>query len=90
LALNVAGSFGGLALGLALALVPEFLGMTVTSPKQIVDATGLVVLGVIPVLQTYADRRRRRWAIASTATAAIFLLILCGALLLYHYQDTLF
>ena len=87
--LNVAGSLGGLALGLVLALATEFLGITITSPEQIVTATGGLVLGVIPILRTRADQRRRRWTVASAATGAV-MLVLVGAFLLYQYHDRIF
>ena len=84
--INAGGGIVGLGLGLLLALVTEFLGMSITSPEQIVEASGIPVLEVIPVIQTRADRRTRRkrlvWAAASSIVMS--LLGVC-AFLLYRY-----
>jgi hypothetical protein len=76
-----------LALGLLLALVTEFLGISITAPEQITAATGLPVLEVIPMIQTRADRiaRKRRILVAAVATAVTGVLGCC-VLLLYHYR----
>jgi polysaccharide chain length determinant protein (PEP-CTERM system associated) len=88
--MNGAGGILGLVLGLALALVTEFLGMTITSTDQITAATGLTVLASIPNISTYADvvaRRRRR-----IVTAASVVLGAAGlaALMLYQHRDQFF
>ena len=85
--INAAGSFIGLGLGLFLALVTDFLGVSITAPQQITEAFGLPVLEVIPVIQTYADRRTRKkrlvWATVSCLLATI--LASC-AILIYRYR----
>lgn len=54
-----AGAAAGLVLGLLLALVVEFLGRPMRSPRQI-QGLGLPVLGVVPVLGATKSRRRFR------------------------------
>ncbi len=84
--INTAGSLAGLGLGFILALITEFLGMTITSAEQIVASCGIPVLEVIPNIQTVADRRTRRkrlvWAAASVVVAVLTL----GGIVLYRTQ----
>src|ERR1035437_2687199 len=85
--INAAGSFIGLGLGLLLALVTDFLGVSITAPQQITEAFGLPVLEVIPVIQTYADRRTRKkrlvWATVSCLLAGV---LASGAILVYRFR----
>ena len=85
--INAAGSFIGLGLGLLLALVTDFLGVSITAPQQITEAFGLPVLEVIPVIQTYTDRRIRKkrlvWATVSCVLATV--LASC-AILVYRFR----
>jgi uncharacterized protein involved in exopolysaccharide biosynthesis len=86
--INTAGAFGGLGLGLILALVTEFLGMCITSPEQVTEATGLSVLEVIPVIQTHMDVRLRRkrliWAMVSGLAVTI---LASGVLVFYRFHS---
>lgn len=86
--INAAGSLGGLGLGLLVALISEFLGMSITTSEQITETTGIPVLEVIPVIQTYADRtvRRRRLLIA-TASMVVLAVLGSGAVLVYYYRS---
>jgi uncharacterized protein involved in exopolysaccharide biosynthesis len=88
--INASGSLAGLGLGLFLALVTEFLGMSITGPEQVTVTTGLQVLEVIPVIRTQIDRliwrRRMIWATASGVAIAL----IGGAVLLYHYRSQFF
>jgi polysaccharide chain length determinant protein (PEP-CTERM system associated) len=71
--INAGGAIGGLGLGLLLALLTEFLGMSITAPEQITEATGLSVLEVIPVIMTHIDKRRRkRRLIWGTVSGLVF------------------
>lgn len=83
--INMAGSLAGLGLGLLLALVTDVLGVSITAPRQITEAFGIPVLEVIPVIQTFTDRRARKkklvWATVSCLVATI--LVSC-AILIYH------
>jgi hypothetical protein len=83
----MAGGVLGLGLGLLLALVTDFLGVSITSPKQVTESFGIPVLEVIPVIQTYADQRTRKkrlvWATVSCVLASI--LASC-AFLIYRYR----
>ena len=88
--INVAGSAGGLALGIVLALATELLGFSITVPQQILAATGVPVLGIIPIILTNTDRlQRRRWTMAGAATGLMAVLV-AGALLVYHYRVQIF
>jgi hypothetical protein len=88
--INMAGSAGGLALGLLLALITEFLGISITSPEQITAASGFPVLEVIPIIYTHTDRvMRKRWMIMAVTSAGVVILSGC-AILLYHYRDRVF
>jgi len=88
--INALGSVGGLALGIVLALTTEFLGFSITIPQQILAATGVPVLGIIPIILTNADRlQRRRWTMAGAATGLTAVLV-AGALLVYHYRTQIF
>jgi polysaccharide biosynthesis transport protein len=67
------GVIGGLFLGLLAAVATELLGMSITDSQDVLDTTGVSVLGVIPVIFTQSDKKiqRRRWILAaSTATFA--------------------
>jgi polysaccharide chain length determinant protein (PEP-CTERM system associated) len=86
--INGAGGVAGLGLGILLALITEFMGMSITSSDQIAESTGIPVLEVIPVIQTFADRviRRRRIVIA-TASVILLSVLASGAALLIHYRS---
>jgi hypothetical protein len=85
--INLAGSVAGLGLGLLLALITDFLGVSITSPKQITEAFGIPVLEVIPVIRTYTDRqilkKRLVWGTVSCLVATV--LASC-AFLIYRYR----
>ena len=86
--INAGGAIGGLGLGLFLALLTEFLGMSITSPEQITESTGLAVLEVIPIIQTLSDMRRRKKRLIWGAVSGFAITILAsGAFLFYHYNS---
>ncbi len=76
--IDSAGAVGGLGLGIAIALMTEFLGICITSPDQITAATGLQVLEVIPVITTQADRLVRKRRIAWAAISGIACAVIGG------------
>lgn len=86
--INAAGSVAGLGLGLLLALITEFVGMSITTAEQITESTGIPVLEVIPIIQTYTDRtiRRRRLIWATTSGVALCVLTSC-VVLFYHFRS---
>jgi polysaccharide biosynthesis transport protein len=85
--INAAGSMAGLGLGLLLALITEFVGMSITTAEQITESTGIPVLEVIPIIQTYKDRTiRRRRLIWATASGLMCVLASC-AVLFYHFRS---
>src|SRR5207248_479495 len=61
LLIDVAGAFGGLALGIALTLLLEVGDRTLKTPTDIRLVLNMPVLGLIPVVVTHSERRRARW-----------------------------
>jgi len=88
--INMAGSLGGLALGLALAVITEFRGISITEPQQIASVSGLVVLEVIPIIRTNADRRRWKTKSLWAAVSGVIVMLAIGAFLLYRYGIQVF
>ena len=85
--IDAGGSAAGLALGILVALVSELMGMSITTAHQITDSTGIPVLEVIPVIQTFTDRRvRRRRIVLATVSGVVLALATTGAVLFYHYR----
>ena len=89
LVLNCGGAVVGLGLGLLLAVVTEFLGMTITSAEQITATCGLTVLEVIPIIETRADRRKRR-IIMAAASGAVVTMLATVAILFFYYRGQTF
>jgi succinoglycan biosynthesis transport protein ExoP len=86
--INAAGSLAGLGLGLLLALMTEFVGMSITTAEQITDSTGIPVLEVIPIIQTYTDRViHRRRLIWTTASGVVLCVLVSCAALFYHFRS---
>jgi uncharacterized protein involved in exopolysaccharide biosynthesis len=85
--INAAGAIAGLVLGLLAALATELLGMAITAPLDVTEASGLNVLGMIPVILTQSDQltRRRRWIVA--AASATFTGLVIGAILLLKLHN---
>jgi polysaccharide chain length determinant protein (PEP-CTERM system associated) len=87
LLLNLAGSASGLALGFILALATEFLGLSVTGPEQISEATGLPVFEIIPIIVTSADRRQRRRRLVLAMVSGMVITVAASvAVLIYRYR----
>jgi polysaccharide chain length determinant protein (PEP-CTERM system associated) len=85
--LDAAGALGGLVLGLVLALSTEFLGMSITAPEQVTEASGLAVLEVIPLIETHIGRRRhKRQMLLATVSGALFAVLACCAVFFYRYR----
>ena len=84
--INAGGSAVGLGLGLLLALITEFMGMSITTSEQITESTGIPVLEVIPVIQTYRDQtiQRRRLVLASMSGALVAIVVSCAAFIHYY------
>jgi succinoglycan biosynthesis transport protein ExoP len=80
------GAVAGLALGLLMALASELLGMSITGAQDIVDASSLKVLGVIPVIETQRDRTTRRRRLVVAAASATFATLVLGAVLFLRYH----
>ena len=69
-----------------LALASELTGMSVTTPEQI-ESTGLLLLEVIPVIETDFDRRRRkRQMLWATVSGTVVTVLAGSAVLLYRFR----
>ena len=85
--INAGGAGGGLALGLLLALITEFLGMSITAPEQLADVAGLPVLEVIPIIHTHRDRSRRRRRLVWAMVYGVLVTVLAScSILFYRYH----
>jgi polysaccharide chain length determinant protein (PEP-CTERM system associated) len=85
--IDAAGSVVGLGLGLLLALVTDFFGVSITAPQQITEAFGIPVLEVIPVIQTFTDRRiRKRRLIWATVSCLVATVLASCAILIYRFR----
>jgi polysaccharide biosynthesis transport protein len=88
--INAAGAVGGLGFGVLLALMTEFLGLSITAPEQITATCGLMVLEVIPVIRTRADRMIRRRRIIFALTSVVLIAVVGCAAAAYKYREQLF
>ena len=86
LLINLAGSFGGLIFGLLLATANEFFAPSIVEAQDLAEATGLALLGEIPVIRTQADRRLRKMWILVATTSMVVAALAGGAVLIYHYR----
>ncbi len=80
------GAIAGLVLGLLVALATELLGMSITAEQDIVDATNLKILGVIPVIKTHQDKVTHRRLLMAGASATFAILAL-GAVLFLKFHN---
>lgn len=83
--INMAGTLGGLILGLLLAISSEFLGMSITTAEQVTAASGLSVLEVIPMIHTQATRAANRRRLLLTAASGFAVLVVTGAF--WYFQS---
>jgi succinoglycan biosynthesis transport protein ExoP len=85
--LDTAGAMGGLFLGLVIALLPEFFGMTIIGPQDIEASGNFTILETVPVIMTQFDRVvRRRWMLLGSASAIISITA-AGAFLFLHLRN---
>jgi polysaccharide chain length determinant protein (PEP-CTERM system associated) len=89
--LNLAGSIGGLVLGLGLAIGTELLGNSITTAEQISATTGLVVFEVVPFIQTRSERTLlRKRMLLSAAGGTLLATLAVVAFLIYRYRSLVF
>jgi polysaccharide chain length determinant protein (PEP-CTERM system associated) len=79
--IHTEGALAGLILGLLAALATELLGMSISEPQDVKEASGLDVLGVIPVILTQSDRSARRRRLILAAASATFAVLVIGAII---------
>jgi len=87
LVIDGGGAIAGLVLGLLAALATELLGMSITESKDVTDASGVSVLGVIPVILTQSDRLRRRRRLIVAAASTTFAALVAGAILFLKLRN---
>jgi uncharacterized protein involved in exopolysaccharide biosynthesis len=73
------GIVGGLALGVALAALIEYLDKTLKSEADIKAALNLLVLATIPILPDQNKSRTRRWAMIALSAAVVLVGVLGAA-----------
>jgi succinoglycan biosynthesis transport protein ExoP len=85
--INTVGCVAGLVLGLMLALGKDFLSMSIIAPQDIAAAaSGLAVLGVIPIIQTRSDRRMRTLRMIIGTAFAVVIVLAGTAIVFVHYH----
>ena len=77
----------GVAAGLAFALLLTQLRPTFDTRRALRQATGLPVLGGVMLVQTLAQRMRRRMEVAGFALAALLLVLAYGGVLTVYVAD---
>ena len=77
----------GVAAGLAFALLLTQLRPTFDTRRALRQATGLPVLGGVMLVQTLAQRMRRRMEVAGFAFAALLLVLAYGGVLTVYVAD---
>jgi len=86
LLIDLAGSLGGLLLGVVLSIGSEFFGMSITCANHIPLENGNQVLEIIPNILTAHDlRRKRKQVIMATVSGLVTAVALCGVLI-YHFR----
>jgi polysaccharide chain length determinant protein (PEP-CTERM system associated) len=88
--INSVGSIAGLILGVLLAVGTELLGMAIIAPHDITAVNGPTVLGMIPIIQTQADRCLRKKRIIMAAVSAAVAAMAGCAVLLYHHRGLIY
>jgi hypothetical protein len=74
--MNLIGALAGLALGIGLAGLLEYLDTSLRTDDDVVAAVSLPVLAMIPLMVTTAEERlklRGRWLVVGSAAAAVAL-----------------
>ena len=85
--IDAGGAIAGLTLGILLALMTEFFGISITGPEQMVEATGFPLLEIIPVIKTESDRRiHKRRLLLAAVSSVIVIMLASGAAIFYHYR----
>ena len=81
------GAIAGLVLGLLCALATEFMGMSITDSQDVLEASGVNVLGIIPVILTQSDQMARRRRLVVAAASATFAALVIGAILVFKMHN---
>jgi polysaccharide chain length determinant protein (PEP-CTERM system associated) len=84
--IDFGGAVGGLVLGIVLAVLPEFLGASITSPEQVSTLNGNRILEIIPTVLTNAGAvQRKRKRILLAAASGVTATLVCGAAVIYRF-----
>jgi uncharacterized protein involved in exopolysaccharide biosynthesis len=73
--LQAIGVSAGLAIGLVLAALMEYLDKTLRSEADVTAALNLLVLATIPVLPEVNAREKRRWKVVAVSAAALLVAV---------------
>ncbi len=74
--MNLVGAMAGLAFGIGLAGLLEYLDTSLRTDDDVVMAVSLPVLAMIPLMVTTAEERQKsrgRWLVVGSAAAAVAL-----------------
>lgn len=82
--IDLVGLLAGLFVGCGLALLVELSDSTISRPKDLIDCTGLPVLGCLPHVMN--DRERKHMAMRRWAVTAATITMVAGTLLLTYWQ----
>jgi len=83
LQMNLVGAMAGLALGVGLVLLLEYLDTSLRTDDDVVMAVSLPVLAMIPLMTTSIEERKKmraRWLMFGSAAVAV---VLCCAAILW-------
>jgi polysaccharide chain length determinant protein (PEP-CTERM system associated) len=80
LLINLGGAIGGLVLGAGLTLLFEFTDSALKSEENVIRLLNVRVIGLVPMMLSHDDRRRRRLRSAMLSVAGV-LVVGTGALL---------
>ena len=79
--IDLAGAGGGLVLGAALSLALELTDQSIKSATEAGLVLNMPVVGLIPMVVTYAERRRSRWHQVGLSLGLIGVFAVCASVI---------
>ena len=77
--IDMAGAAGGLALGIALTVLLELTDRSFKTATEVGLVLNMPVIGLIPMVVTYAERRRVRWRRVGFSFGLVVMFAACAA-----------